>query len=524
MPIRMVEDDPQGKKQHRRAARPSGSNGSTGGGLGGGLGALVGNLLPLLIRRPKLLIVLVIIGIALYFFMGRGCSGLGVGDGVSNFFRGGELNKEVYEETEIFEPLADNKKNPLPERVSLQRYCPTPKNQGQQGSCVAWASAYAARTILEAQRTGQDPDKLSFSPAFMYNQISIDHNTCQGSYIKYAMDNMLQVGAVPFHDFKYDDGDCNRQPGTTLKRTAGIYKIKGFQRLTDDSRSNSKAYESLAIKQNLAKGSPVIIGMMVGGSFMQNMLGKEFWNPVSQDYLKQGFGGHAMCVVGYDDYYEGGAFLVMNSWGTEWGKDGFAWIRYSDFREFNVESYGLYPMGNADKNAVSTFEGSFGLELNNEKKTIALRQVSDHYFETTRQLGQQDKFKVELTNNVECYTYIFGEETDGSCYTLFPYTAKHSPYCGITGTRLFPRDYSMVPDDKGRKDKIAVVITRQPIDYDDLMNQINRTSGRTYEEKLATLLKTKSGSKLRFSGSETVHFETDVDPGEVVYFVIGITK
>src|SRR5690606_37924641 len=122
----------------------------------------------------------------------------------------------VYEETEIFEALADNKKNPLPERVSLQKYCPTPVNQGQQGSCVAWASAYAARTILEAQRTGKAPDQIRFSPAFMYNQISIDHSSCQGSYIKYAMDNMMDIGAVPFRDFSYDDRDCNRKPGNDL--------------------------------------------------------------------------------------------------------------------------------------------------------------------------------------------------------------------------------------------------------------------------------------------------------------------
>jgi len=144
----MVEDDPQGNRRHKRANRPSQSSGSAGGGLGGGIGSLIGNLLPFLIKRPKLLIILVVVGIALYFFAGKGCTSGLMNEGTPQFFRGGELNKEVYEETEIFEALADNKKNPLPERVSLQKYCPTPVNQGQQGSCVAWASAYAARTIL----------------------------------------------------------------------------------------------------------------------------------------------------------------------------------------------------------------------------------------------------------------------------------------------------------------------------------------------------------------------------------------
>lgn len=524
MPIRMVEDDPQNKNQSKRSSRSgSSSSGSGFSGLGGGVGNLVGTLLPFLIKKPKLLIVIIIVGIGLYFFMGRGCSAdslVNQSGGITQFFKGGELNKEVYEKTEIFEPLADNKKNPLPERVSLQRYCPTPMNQGQQGSCVAWASAFAARTIIEAQRTGKNPNSIKFSPSFMYNQISLDHNTCQGSYIKLAMDNMTEVGAVPFNSFRYTDKECTTDPGSTLKAQANAFKIKGFQRLTEDGQP--KVAEVLAMKQNLAIGSPCIIGMMVGGSFMQNMMGKEFWNPTSSDYNQSGFGGHAMCVVGYDDFYEGGAFLLMNSWGTDWGKGGFAWVRYSDFKDFNKEAYGLYPMGDASKKAVSEFTGSFGLELNAGKKTINLRQVNGNYFETVGSLKTTDKFKVEFTNNVECYTYVFGEEVDGSSYTLFPYTKKHSPYCGITGTRLFPRDYSMVPDDKGSKDKIAVVITREPIDYDALNKKISSTAGASYEEKLSKLF--GASGNVQYSGSQIVNFSTSNSNKNPIYFVIGISK
>lgn len=523
MPIRMVEDDPRGSKQSKRSAAGRSSSGSSGG-LGGGIGSLIGSLLPFLIRKPKLLIIVIIIGIAVYFFMGKGCSvsGLMNEGSVSQFMRGGELNKEVYEQTEIFEPLADNKKNPLPEKVSLQKYCPTPMNQGQQGSCVAWASAFAARTIIEAQRTGENPNNIKFSPSFMYNQISLDHTTCQGSYIKLAMDNMMQVGAVPFNSFAYNDKECSKEPNQSLKSSANAFKIKGFQRLTEEGQS--KAAEVLAMKQNLAKGSPCIIGMMVGGSFMQNMLGKEFWNPTSSDYNKSGFGGHAMCVVGYDDFYEGGSFLLMNSWGTDWGKGGFAWVRYSDFKDFNVEVYGLYPMGDASKKNVTNFSGSFGLELNAGKKTISLQQVKGNYFETVSKIGVNDKFKIEFTNNVECYTYVFGEETDGTSYVLFPYTKKHSPYCGITGTRLFPRDYSMVPDDKGTTDKIAVVITKEPIDYDAVNKKITSAQGNSYEDKMKNVFGSNANQNTTFSGSATIKFSVSDQNTQPIYFIIGIDK
>lgn len=257
---------------------------------------------------------------------------------------------------------------------------------------------------------------------------------------------------------------------------------------------------------------------------MQGMLGKEFWNPTSSDFNQSGFGGHAMCVVGYDDYYEGGSFLIMNSWGTDWGKGGFAWVRYSDFKEFNVEAYGLYPMGDASKKKVDSFSGSFGLELNSGNKSIQLRNVEGNYFETVGKVKKGDKFKVEFTNNIECYTYVFGEEIDGSSYVLFPYTPKHSPYCGITGTRLFPRDYSMTPDEKGEKDKIVVVITREPIDYVAMNKKISSAKGVTYEEKLANVMGNNVNQKINFSGSELVNFTMTSMFKEPIYFVIGVNK
>ena len=40
-----------------------------------------------------------------------------------------------------------------------------------------------------------------------------------------------------------------------------------------------------------------------------------------------------MTIVGYDDYKFGGSFRVVNSWGKEFGDNGYLWIKYSDFIE-----------------------------------------------------------------------------------------------------------------------------------------------------------------------------------------------
>ena len=37
-------------------------------------------------------------------------------------------------------------------------------------------------------------------------------------------------------------------------------------------------------------------------------------------------GGHAISAFGYDD--EKGALLIRNSWGEEWGENGYGWLPY----------------------------------------------------------------------------------------------------------------------------------------------------------------------------------------------------
>ncbi|MEN8696405.1 MAG: hypothetical protein ABF321_05150 [Bacteroidia bacterium] len=93
----------------------------------------------------------------------------------SSLTRGADLSPEEYDRAEIFEPLAQKSTNTLPERVILGKYCPPRKNQGYQGCCVRRASSYAARTILEARKTGANPSQLAFSPSSLCNQIGSIH-------------------------------------------------------------------------------------------------------------------------------------------------------------------------------------------------------------------------------------------------------------------------------------------------------------------------------------------------------------
>jgi Papain family cysteine protease len=514
MPIRMV-DDPNDQQQENY------DDNSGGGGGGGFSGGGILNFLPLILglfRNKFGLLVLLAAGV---FFVFKGGCLKGVMDKASQFAQGGTLDPKQYAKASVYEGLEDdNSKNPLPESVSLLSFAPNRLNQGQQGSCVAWSSAYAAHTILESASTRQDPNQLKFSPSYMYNQIGLDG--CQGSYIIRAMELMTKKGSVPFEQFPYDESNCSRNPGSSLDREASQYKIHGFSRLSDGD--NTSKLSIRAVKEHLAKDAPVVIGMMVGQSFMQPMMGQELWTPAANDRSMLGMGGHAMCVIGYDDRKFGGAFEIMNSWGPEWGKNGIGWVRYGDFKTYVREAYGIDPLPKRGAAANIPLECNIGLV--SDKKYIPLRVKSGNVFETQSPLKKGTKFKIEVKNATECYIYVFGQETDASSYVLFPYTAKHSPYCGITGVRLFPKGSAMAPDSIGNRDYMAVIVSKTPLEYAKINQAISQAPGSTYADKVNAAVQSIAIRSARFSAGNngTIYFKVSSNDNNVVASVVEIDK
>ncbi|MCX6189177.1 MAG: peptidase C1 [Bacteroidetes bacterium] len=521
MPVRMEQDEDNA---------PQDDNDNNGGGGGGGGfpgGGLIWMFLPLLMRNPKLLVVVLILG-GIFYFRG-GCNLAPSTSSQKNGFGvGAALSPKEFDKAEVFAALSDKEK--LPESVSLLKYAPDRQNQGSQGSCVGWGSAYAARTILQSTATGEDPNQIAFSPSFLYNQIKLN-NDCEGSYIQRAAEYMQQKGALPFDKFGYSDRDCSKRPEPSQMQEANQFKINGYNRLTlggDDQTIDMKA-----IRQNLAKGAPVIIGMAVGGTFMQEMIGKKIWHPTEDDYSKQGFGGHCMCVIGYDDYMEGGrgGFQLMNSWGPEWGDNGIAWISYKDFKYFCVEAYGLDPLvarSNADSDKLNVSIGLISKDLKNYfalERNSADGNTGVETFRTSRVLAKKTKFKIEVTNSIACYTYVLGKDTDQSSYVLFPYTEKHSAYCGITGTRVFPRDYSMVLDEIGTQDYITIIISKEPIDIKSMNKVINSNNTGDYRQRVQSALRTLLIPNVHFTGANgKIAFETTVKEKNAVAVVIELQK
>ena len=532
MPIRMTDDPVDSNQQD-----DDGGGGGRGPNLPGGGGGLM-SLLPILLGlfKGKGIFLLLILGAGAYFLFKSGVCNTA---SIQNLFSksGYNFNKDTFNKASIYEELDPvNPKNAIPEAVSLLRFAPTRGNQGEQGSCVAWSSAYAAQTILVSAATHQDPNSIVFSPSYLYNQIRLDG--CQGSYVQRAMESMQKNGGVPLSQYPYNDQDCEREPSSSDVQAGRQNVIHGFTRLTNDN----EAINIRAIKEHLAKDAPVVIGMMVGQSFMQDMMGQEVWHPDGTDASGMGQGGHAMCVIGYDDgKYIGkdqenknvyGGFQIMNSWTPKWGKDGVAWVRYGDFKNYVREAYGIDPLPKRNNVSNIPLECTIGLVNNDGGKNIPLRVTDGNMFQTTTAIPKGTRFKMSIQNATECYIYVFGQETNGSSYVLFPYlkngetVSKHSPYCGITGYRLFPKAQSMEADSIGNKDYIGIVVSKEELDYNQLNQAISRSSRPDYLGKINEALQSLLIKSAKFNNTNdgTIYFKVDANSNKAVACVVAIDK
>jgi len=48
-------------------------------------------------------------------------------------------------------------------------------------------------------------------------------------------------------------------------------------------------------------------------------------------------GGHAICVVGYDDKTQ--LFKFKNSWGKSWGRKGYGFLPYEYLRKYSMDNW-----------------------------------------------------------------------------------------------------------------------------------------------------------------------------------------
>lgn len=216
----------------------------------------------------------------------------------------------------------------LPEVVDLSAFFPVPGDQGQQGSCTAWATGYAARAYYAAaveQRRITSPQSIP-SPAYIYNLIvGVPGDCASGSANEYALE-VLKYGALSLADMPYDDGKCDF-PTDAQITAATDFRIKDYLKV-DHTRLDQ-------VKGALADGNPVVIRVVLEENFDSLAYNpKAVWR--APPLIENSF-GHAMTLVGYNEAKQ--TFKFINSWGPEWSDGGYGRMDYQTFLNRTTEAF-----------------------------------------------------------------------------------------------------------------------------------------------------------------------------------------
>jgi hypothetical protein len=210
----------------------------------------------------------------------------------------------------------------LPSSINLTSLMPPVGNQGQLASCVGWAAGYAMRTGL-AQKSwnwGTSDTSHQASPSFLYGMLLKEMGLPWGSGtdLQVAHDILVKTGCNSLASTPYSD---TVQPNLTIK-DANVFKIDSYKSVDTQNRT--------AIKTELANNNIVDFGANIYNDFEYYTGGVYKGSGV---YLTQGNqnAAHAMTLAGYDD--SKGAYLIMNSWGKNWGENGYMWMDYNTFEK-----------------------------------------------------------------------------------------------------------------------------------------------------------------------------------------------
>ncbi len=214
---------------------------------------------------------------------------------------------------------------PLATSVDLSAQMPPIGNQGQQGSCVAWSIGYYDKTHAEwvEHRWNDSTTNHQISPAFIYNQINGGRDG--GAYMSDAQKLICEQGSCMLSDFPYNQSNYTTWPSESAYAHGIWYRGQSYSALsvTTDAGINS-------VKNLLAGGQTCVLGINVYSNF-DNIQNYNYTYTVHDKYGTNR-GGHAVCIVGYNDTmttHDGkGAFKLANSWGTSWGKAGYWWMSY----------------------------------------------------------------------------------------------------------------------------------------------------------------------------------------------------
>jgi hypothetical protein len=196
-----------------------------------------------------------------------------------------------------------------PPSADLTQFIPTIISQSGN-SCVGASIAQALRVQMLADGWGAGAYLPSRHALYFWARaFSGMQNQDSGTFIRDGIRSCEKFGIPTETAWPSKPSTLMRAPNITAFRSAAdARKLAGYYRIASGDTNSMR----LAI----AAGKPVVIGLVVGRSFVDGSTGT-----IDRD-SGDALGGHAGCIVGY----ESDRFLYVSSWGSDWSRNGMAWL------------------------------------------------------------------------------------------------------------------------------------------------------------------------------------------------------
>jgi C1A family cysteine protease len=236
----------------------------------------------------------------------------------------------------------------IPDSIDGKEFCSPIVDQGELGSCTGQAMAgFSERMLLKMFGRHTDLSALFNYCTGRYEMEGRFQSGDIGCTIRDVMKAAVKYGICPESDWKidYDPSEIPVIAGLA----AQTFKPKAYYRL--DPPGVAKMNVEHNCLSLLAKGYSIIAGFSVYSSIGN---GPDVPYPTENDNL---WGGHAIHIVGYDkkriigDCH--GAYQFPNTWGIDWGENGFGWLPMKYLRDgllsdawtmelFDAEDLGIF--------------------------------------------------------------------------------------------------------------------------------------------------------------------------------------
>lgn len=212
----------------------------------------------------------------------------------------------------------------LPPSIDYRPECPAVYNQGDLGSCTANAIAFLCEFDWMKEKK---PNLYIPSRLFIYYNERVIEGTVDsdsGAELRDGIKSLNKWGFCPESLWPYDINEFAVKPPADAYSTALKEIVKQY---------GSIEQNQTAMQTALVTGFPIVIGFTVYESFMSEQVASTGIVPMPGPN-ESVVGGHAVAIVGYNEQ----GWIVRNSWGTDWGMQGYFIMPYQYFTDPNLAS------------------------------------------------------------------------------------------------------------------------------------------------------------------------------------------